>query len=343
MRVKEQLLRLGAKISSLDPALFSWSQHGGTEGIICVYVDDFLQAGTMNFEQHVINQLRRTFQVGSFDSECFKYVGLNVVTTEDGGITIDQFQYGASLNPVALSKRRALEKTSDLSEREKTEYRGLVGQLNWMATHTRPDIAFNVCELSVSIPKATVSDILRLNKVIERVKTDNVGLFIPRIRPLDECHIECYADASFANLQGHGSQGGFIIFLCETNNVQGPIYWQSRKVRRVVNSTLAAETLALLDGASTAVYVASILKEISGCGRIPIRCFVDNRSVVEALYAYKLVDNKRLRIDISVLRDMLDQGELKEVTWVETSKQLADCLTKKGASTMRLREAVSRD
>ncbi|KAG0711144.1 hypothetical protein GWK47_021308 [Chionoecetes opilio] len=66
----------------------------------------------MNFEQHVIKQLRRTFQVGSFDSECFKYVGLNVVTTEDGGITIDQFQYGASLNPVALSKRRALEKTT---------------------------------------------------------------------------------------------------------------------------------------------------------------------------------------------------------------------------------------
>ncbi|KAG0724834.1 Retrovirus-related Pol polyprotein from transposon RE1 [Chionoecetes opilio] len=296
-----------------------------TDEVVCAKEKEIENWRTKEVCEEVENVGQQAISVGSFDSECFKYVGLNVVTTEDGGITIDQFRYGASLNPVALSKRRALEKTSDLSEREKTEYRGLVGQLNWMATHTRPDIAFDVCELSVSIPKATVSDILRLNKVIERVKTDNVGLFIPRIRPLDEC----YSDASFANLQGYGSQGGFIIFLCDTNNVRGPIYWQSRKVRRVVNSTLAAETLALLDGASTAVYVASILQEISGCGRIPTRCFVDNRSVVEALYTYKLVDNKRLRIDISVLRGMLDQGELKEVTWVETSKQLADCLTKK--------------
>lgn len=341
MRVKDQLLQLGATMSSLDPALFSWKENGRTEGIICTYVDDFLWAGTENFEQRVITPLRQAFQVGSSDSICFKYVGLNIVTNGDGSITIDQFQYGASLSPVAISKQRSSMKTSDLSERERAEYRALVGQLNWIATHTRPDIAFDVCELSGAVTKATVSDALRLNKVIERVKKDNIRLFIPKLKPLDECHIECYTDASFANLQGQGSQGGFIIFLGDTNNLRSPIYWQSKKVRRVVKSTLAAETLALLDGASAAVYLANILRDISGCGSIPITCYVDNRSLVEALCSYKMVEDKRLRIDISVLRDMLEKNELKEVLWVDTSQQLADCLTKRGASTERLREAVS--
>ena len=35
LRVKEQLLSLGAKVSSLDKA-FSWSNNGSIEGIVCL-------------------------------------------------------------------------------------------------------------------------------------------------------------------------------------------------------------------------------------------------------------------------------------------------------------------
>ena len=108
----------------------------------------------------------------------------------------------------------------------------------------------------------------------------------------------------------------------------------------MVKLTLAAETLSLVDGASTAMYLSRILREISSCGNIPVKCFVDNRSLVEALSSYKSVDDKRLRIDISVLKDMLHNVELQEMTWVDTLRQLADCLTKRGASFERLRAAV---
>ena len=98
----------------------------------------------------------------------------------------------------------------------------------------------------------------------------------------------------FARQWVPGTQGGFIIFLCDTDRKKCPIFWQSRKIRRVVKSTLAAETLALVDGASTAVYLAKILQEISGCKSIPVKCFVDNRSLVEALSSYKQVDDRHL-------------------------------------------------
>ncbi|XP_076049720.1 uncharacterized protein LOC143030456 [Oratosquilla oratoria] len=140
-----------------------------------------------------------------------------------------------------------------------------------------------------------------------------------------------------------GSQGGFVIFLQDGNEKRCPIFWQTRKIRRVVKPTLSAEAMALLECAESSVYLARIPSNISGCPALKICCFVNNKSLVDALYSCRSVDNKRLRTDLAVLRDMLEQGEIAEATWVETSQQLADCLTKKGASTERLRAAVSWD
>ena len=85
------------------------------------------------------------------------------------------------------------------------------------------------------------------------------------------------------------------------------------------------------------------MSEISGGGRPRIKCYVDNKSLVDALQSCKNVEDRRLRIDIAVLRDMLERREVEEVSWVNTSMQLADCLTKKGASSRHLRTAVSGD
>lgn len=342
LRVKEELISLGVRFSNLAPALFSWFNNGRLEGIICVYVDDFLWAGTPEFEQCVIMKLCDKFIIGSAESRSFRYLGLNVMCDDDGNITLDQIQYASALTLLALSRSRAIMKESVLSESEKREYRALVGQLNWIATHTRPDISFDVCELSVNTNKATVSDLLRLNKVISRVKNDHMKLCIPKMGSLSGCHLEGFSDASFANLTGNGSQGGMVIFL-RSGDERCPIFWQSRKIKRVVKSTLSAEAMALLECAETAVYLASILREVTGCGSLKVKCFVDNKSLVEAIYSCRCVEDKRLRIDIAVLQDMIGHREIDEVVWLESSLQLADCLTKRGASTDRLRAAVSRD
>jgi len=97
LRVKEELLRLKVTASSIEPATFSWKNDDLLEGIICVYVDDFLWAGTKLFEAEVIGKISDMFLIGGAESRSFMYVGLNVVSSCDGAVSIDQWQYIASL------------------------------------------------------------------------------------------------------------------------------------------------------------------------------------------------------------------------------------------------------
>ena len=48
----------------------------------------------------------------------------------------------------------------------------------------------------------------------------------------------------------------------------------------------------------------------------------------------------RLRVDIARLREMVAEGEII-VKWVEGKEQLADALTKRGASTLELLNVLS--
>ena len=63
-------------------------------------------------------------------------------------------------------------------------------------------------------------------------------------------------------MEDHGG-GGYIIFLSNGSGDQCPFSWQSRKLKRMVKSTLAAETLSLLDCAEAAVFLSSVMFELT--------------------------------------------------------------------------------
>ena len=72
-----------------------------------------------------------------------------------------------------------------------------------------------------------------------------------------------------------------------------------------------------------------------------VKCYVDNRSLVDALKSTTSVEDKSLRINIAVLRDMLQRKDIEDVMWVKAAHQLANALTKKGASSDDLLCALS--
>ena len=51
---------------------------------------------------------------------------------------------------------------------------------------------------------------------------------------------------------------------------------------------------------------------------------------MDALKSTHLVEDRRLRIDIGMLKQNLEY-EVRQVTWIPGDQQLANCMTKKGA------------
>ena len=132
------------------------------------------------------------------------------------------------------------------------------------------------------------------------------------------------------------SAKGRLVFLSVGENVC-PLSWISNKVRRKVSSTLSAETLALNDALDDAVYLMHLISEIYHDivreSKIPIIAYVDNKSLDESLRSTKQFQEKRSRIDIAEVQHMLESKEINEISWIPSTDNLSDGLTKRGIDT----------
>ena len=96
--MKNELLNFGAKVCSLDSALFTFASNKELQGVVCVYVDDFIRAGNEYLEKNAIERLSDLSLKGGAKSGAFKYVGLNLdYKGENARILLDQLQDAAYL------------------------------------------------------------------------------------------------------------------------------------------------------------------------------------------------------------------------------------------------------
>ena len=199
---------------------------------------------------------------------------------------------------------------------------------------SRPEISYHVCEISTRVKNATISEIHAINKIIKYVKSIPSYITIPTL-DLEFLHLKLYSDASFNNLPDGGSQGGYIIFLCDRFSKSVPLAWNSARLKRVKRSTLAAETLALTDGCDTTFFIANLITDIGLYKTIPITALTDNQSLNDTIKTTKPTLDRRLRVEISALREMCDKNEIN-IHWISKQHQLSDAFTKKGASVHNL-------
>ena len=146
-------------------------------------------------------------------------------------------------------------------------------------------------------------------------------------------------DASFGNLKDGESQGSYLIFLADTDYHCNLLSWQAKRLKRISRSSLAAETIAALEGIDAAIYIREIFYELT-CYQMPINLFTDNKSLYDAIKSSKYVENKRLRIDIAAVKESISQNEIDNVELINTKQQLADPLTKSSANTKLLLNTI---
>ena len=340
LKASAEILSQGAAVSTYDSALFFLRNGSDLEGIICSHVDDFFFNGSQLFHSKVIDHIRNEFALSQELFDQMSFIGIEIAQSSDG-ITMHQNAYIEELEPIQLTDMR---KGRSLDVSEVRQLKGLIGQLQWIAKLTRPDIAFETSQLSANVKRATTDHVKRANKVVRKVKSEPLAVRIPDVGPISESSLYVYSDSSFANLdEDCGSQGGFIIFLVGQNGNAAPLIWTSHKLKRVVKSPKAAETLALQDGAEYAIFLKSILAEMYNLDheKIPVICITDNESLHSSIHSTTTVADKRLLIDICCLRGMLTRKEVTEVQLTSSHHQLADCLTKSTASSDLLRRVIA--
>jgi len=224
-KLKSVVLENGGSMSNLDPTVFYWCDDTNSlVGIFASHIDNFIWSGGAQFER-VVNKICAAFKVRREESKAFKYCCIEL-TSINGEIYLNQDKYTENMTPIK-------------------ELRSKVGQLLWLAHQSRPDLLFDTCVIPTNIGKCTVKDIHDVNKIIGKAKSSKITLKYQHLGDDNDLCLMIFSDAALRDLTDGGSQGGYVIFLVGKSGKFSPIWWNSKKIRRVVHSTLTAETISM--------------------------------------------------------------------------------------------------
>ena len=92
------------------------------------------------FSSHVIVSLKKIFKISTEASDCFNYVGIHI-NVEPNLIKMGQGPYIDSFKPAFIEKSMMSNKDIELSTENKTVFREIVVQLNWIS-NTKQTIYF---------------------------------------------------------------------------------------------------------------------------------------------------------------------------------------------------------
>ena len=145
---------------------------------------------------------------------------------------VDQCAYIGKLK--MKQKDKSPKKGHALTGEQSSELQALIGELAWVAGQTHPDISFDVCLLNVSFNKVTISDVMRANKCIKRLKMDQFKNCFPGLGDLSQDKLIVFTDASLNNLGSGGSQGGHVVLLVGPNGKLAVLALKSKKLKRFV-------------------------------------------------------------------------------------------------------------
>jgi predicted metal-binding protein len=249
--LKQSLESLGFESAPFDPCCFVLrDKNHQPEGILGIHVDDGLCCGSARFHAKIA-ELERKYPFGSKKNREFTFTGLKISQKNDHSIWVNQEQYVRDISPIQISRERKQSPTAPVTEAERQSLRALVGSLQYAAVNTRPDVAARLGWLQTQINKATISTLLEGNKILHETKLHSDVTIKFQAIPIDDIRFVAFSDASFSSAKNPDSHQGMMIMsthksIAENKNCPvNPLLWHSKKVQKVVVSTLSAEAMSL--------------------------------------------------------------------------------------------------
>jgi hypothetical protein len=187
-------------------------------------------------------------------------------------------------------------------------------------------------------------------RLVEKAKFEPITLNFTKVGPFSEMKLKLYCDASFNNQDDKlkSTEGRVLLLESQTSKKFNLFSWKTKKISRICRSVKAAETRAMENGLDEAIHFARMISEIyegkvnlKTPKQIKVEAVMDNKSLWENLHNTRQCEEKLLRNSIALIKEMMDRNEVKKVEWVDTTRMLADTLTKKSGHGSWVKKVIS--
>eukprot|EP00435_Cladocopium_sp_Y103_P052633 s419_g16.t1 len=346
---KATLESLGFVACPLDGCLFSLitpdkSGKPIVRGVLGIHVDDGIGGGDQYYHE-ILGKLRKIYDFGAYNEGSFEFCGVRYHQWDDGSIEMDQVDYLRRIDPIEIPKHRRSTPNEDLTESEVQQLRRICGSLQFAAVHTRPDLAAKVGHLQSMVTKGKVQHLLEANRVLMEGKKNSLCLMVVPI-PEQQVTFCSFSDAFFSTNKDSASRQGCLIFSTDLKLAQNertvicPMAWSSKKIPRVVTSTLSAESISLSSALDRLGYIRVCWEWLKN----PAVDWSDPSKILSSAPLASAVTDCKSVFDIATktstpscseyrttLECLLIRERLQEnvaMRWISTQAMLADSLTK---------------
>ena len=333
-----ELEKLGLQAIEADECLFVMDLSDNDYFIAIVYVDDIAVAykKQRTFEKF-LTALKAVVEIGSVENLQW-FIGIHVQQT-DGLIKINQERHildalkefrvedcKALRTPAVIQRLSKQDCPTEGSEEQRKmkaiPYRRLIGILVYLATCTRPDIAYAVSELGRFLENPGLKHWQAAKMVLRYLKgTTTLGITFEREKRLS---LRGHCDADYAGDEDTRKSTTGYVFQIQG----GAISWRTGRQKSVTLSSTEAEYVALAEATKEVVHLRRLLAEIGEDQDEPTVVYEDNQSCI-ALAKSDRRKQRTKHIDVSrhFIKQYLDDGTLS-LQWKEGKSMVADILTK---------------
>ena len=318
--------------SIADPCIYYGNGQKGRL-LLAIYVDDILVAGQPeNVVTELLDFMRAAFEIKIEEPTCFLGLELNV-DRRSGRIRVNQQGYIRNMlarfgmencnkaptpGEVQIRKHQL---TNDETFGVPFPYRQAIGCLLYAATHTRPDISFQVNHAARAVEAPTPYNVKEVKRIFRYLKgTMSVGIQFGE----GKNEVVGYCDSDYAGCPDTAKSTYGHVFVLNG----GPISWESRKSTIVADSTTVAELQAAYEASKQAIWIKDLMKELMTSSEKPIIIYCDNEAAVKLSKSEEIKKKtKHVNVRFNFLRQTVGDNNV-EVKHIAGTENPADMLTK---------------
>ena len=224
---RRRLIAAGYQPHPLDQCLYCLFHGGQLVSMIGIHVDDLIGAGLESDEvyQKAKQALHESFNFKHWtegkETGQLQFCGCDPEDDGKGGWWLRQQAYVQKIKPLTLSDS---DENRELTVKELTMLRGLLGALQWPATQTSPHLSASVSLLCGEVSAAAVYTATQANKLLRFAKANSdVGMQFSDLGQLHELCMIALSDAAWGVRKNHESQGGYFVLLMNVKALQGQL------------------------------------------------------------------------------------------------------------------------